>query len=496
MPEEKRNEISIFQESGDRVSTGIGGLDEILEGGLLARRVYLVRGGPGTGKSTLGFHFLYNGAKAGDKTLFITLGESVSQLINNARSIGLDLQDVSILDLTPSSEFFAKDQSYDIFSSADVERGPTTEKITSEIENLKPVRVFLDSATQFRYLTSDTFQFRKQILSLSRYLKEQGATVIFSSEGSTEAPDDDLQFLCDGVINLDFPPEGRSVSITKFRGSGFQSGQHAMRIGVNGISVFPRLVPDKYHAAFTAEPLPFGVAELDKILHGGLERGTVTIISGPAGVGKTTLGLQFVNAAASRSERAVVYSFEEGLETMLRRTDDIKIPMRSMLERGDLEVIQIEPIHYSTDEFASLVKREVEERKTRVIMLDSTSGYKLSLASKDLAGHLYSLCRYLKNMGVTTILISEVESITGEFRATESGISFLVDNIVFLRYVETDGELRRSLGVLKKRTSDFDKSLCEFEITRRGIKVGKPLTMMGGILGGVGLMRSLMGGPR
>jgi len=258
--------------------------------------------------------------------------------------------------------------------------------------------------------------------------------------------------------------------------------------------VFPRLIPDKYHREFKAEPQAFGVPELDKMLSGGLERGTVTIISGPSGVGKTTLGLQFLKEAAGKNERAVVYSFEEGLETMLRRTDDIRIPVRSMIEKGSLSIIEIEPSYYSIDEFARLVKKEVEEHNTKVIMLDSTSGFELALSSTDLAGHLYSLCRYLKNMGVTTILISEVESITGEFRATETGISFLVDNIIFLRYVETNGELRRSIGVLKKRTSDFDKALCEFEITRRGIKVGKPFTMMGGILGGVGLMRSIMSG--
>lgn len=495
MPENRGGEVNL-EKSENRVSTGIEGLDEILEEGLVARRVYLVRGGPGTGKSTLGLHFLTTGAKAGEHTLFITLGEQEQQLRKNAAAIGLNLEGVNFLDLTPAPEYFSKDQSYDVFSPADVERGPTTEKITAKVEKLKPERVFVDSATQFRYLTPDTFQFRKQMLSLSRYLTEQGATVVLSSEGSSEAPDDDVQFLCDGVINLNFPREGRNVSVTKFRGSGFQSGTHSMRITEKGIEVYPRLVPDNYHREFSAESLAFGVPELDKILHGGLERGTVTIISGPAGVGKTTLGLQFLKESARMNERAVVYSFEEGLETILRRSDDIKLSIRPMLEKGTLSVVEVGPSRYSTDEFARFIKKEVEERNTRIVMLDSTAGYKLSLNSTDLASHLYNLCRYLKNMGVTTVLISEVESITGEFRATETGISFLVDNIVFLRYVETNGELRRTIGVLKKRTSDFDKNLCEFEITRRGIKVGKTFTMMGGILGGVGLMRSLMSGER
>ena len=309
--------------SNDRLSTGISGLDEILKKGLIARRVYLVRGGPGTGKSTIGLHFLENGAALNEKVLFITLGEPEEQLRKNAASLGFDLKDVHFLDLTPSSEFFTSSLSYDIFSPAEIERGPVTEKIMGEVKKLSPTRVFVDSATQFRYLTTDTFQFRKQMLALSRYLTEQGATVIFSSEGSSEAPDDDLQFLCDGVINLDFPPSGRTISVTKFRGSGFQSGDHSLRLGSHGITVSPSLIPGLYHRDYVAEPLAFGVSELDKLLHGGLERGTVTIISGPAGVGKTTLGLQFLREAVTREERSVIYSFEEGKETGGRARPDV-----------------------------------------------------------------------------------------------------------------------------------------------------------------------------
>lgn len=400
------------------------------------------------------------------------------------------------MDLTPSSEFFTESQLYDVFSPADVERGPTTDKIKDVVEKLKPSRVFVDSATQFRYLTTDAFQFRKQMLALARFFIEQGATVIFSSEGSADAPDDDLQFLSDGVINLDFQTTRRTISVSKFRGSGFQSGEHAMRLENRGVEVFPQLVPGEHHRDFVPQPLPFGVPELDKLLYGGLERGTVTIVSGPAGVGKTTLGLQFLREAVSRGERSVVYSFEENSETMLRRCDGIRIPVRSMLEQGTLSLVEVEPSRYTTDEFARLVRNEVEENNTRVVMLDSTSGYQLSLSIKDLASPLNVLCRYLKNMGVTTILVSEVESITGEFRATEAGISYLVDNVIFLRYVETSGELHRTIGILKKRSSDFYKTICEFEITGRGIRVGKTFTMMGGILGGMGLVRSLMSGER
>jgi circadian clock protein KaiC len=144
----------------------------------------------------------------------------------------------------------------------------------------------------------------------------------------------------------------------------------------------------------------------------------------------------------------------------------------------------MEPLQCTPDEFARMVRREVEEQQARIVMLDSTAGYRLTLRTGDLVSHLHALCKYLQNMGAAVLLISEVEFITGEFRATEAGISYMADNIIFLRYLEVQGELRRAIGVLKKRLSSFERTLREIEITRYGIKVGRPLTELRGILRG------------
>jgi circadian clock protein KaiC len=467
-----------------RLSTGIAGLDEILEGGLVPTRAYLLRGGPGAGKTTVGLHFLAYGDPGVEKPLLITMGEPEGQIRKNAQMVGLDLGQVTFLDLSPSSAFFTEVQSYDIFAPAEVEREPTTQRIIAQVDMLKPKRVFVDAMTQFRYLASDEFQFRKQALSFLRFLTEQGATVLFTSEGSPEAPDDDLQFMADGVILLNFTAEGRTLGVSKFRGSDFRGGLHAMKLSAAGVEVFPRLLPDNFQQEFVPEALPSGVPELDELLHGGLERGTISVISGPTGVGKTTLGLQFMKEAAGRGERSMVYTFEERVPTILYRAEAVHIPVHAMIERGTLSVVQVEPLQWTPDEFARLVRREVEEHGTRIVMLDSTSGYRVSLRSGDLISHLHALGKYLQNMGVAVLLISEVEAITGDFRATEAGISYLADNIVFLRYFEVQGELRRAIGVLKKRLSSFERTLREIEITRYGIKVGKPLTELRGILNG------------
>lgn len=157
----------------DRISSGISGLDDILQGGFIPQRAYLIRGSPGAGKTTLGLHFLIEGAKNKESVLFITLSETEESIRANASRLNLNLDGVSFLDLSPESEFFAKVETYDIFSPAEVEREPVTKRIVEEIENLRPSRVFIDSMTQFRYLSTDVFNYRKQVLSFLRFLKEK-----------------------------------------------------------------------------------------------------------------------------------------------------------------------------------------------------------------------------------------------------------------------------------------------------------------------------------
>ena len=155
-----------------------------------------------------------------------------------------------------------------------------------------------------------------------------------------------------------------------------------------------------------------------------------------------------------------------------------------MITNGNLSVVRVEPLHLTHDEFANQVRHEVEENKTRIVMIDSVAGYRLAMSGADLASHLLALCKYLQNMGATVILVNETENITGDFRATELGISYIADNIIFLRYLEIYGEMQKAIGVLKKRLSNFEKTLREIEITRYGIKLGKPLVNLRKILSG------------
>ena len=467
-----------------RVSTGITGLDEILYGGLIPRRAYLVSGGPGSGKTTLGLHFLMAGLARGERVLFITFGEAEAELRANAHFLGFDLTQMHFLDLSPNSAFFTEIQTYDIFSSTEVEHEPITQQILAQVESLHPQRVFLDPMTQFRYLAPDSFQFRKQVLALVRFLVEQGATILLTSEATLAAPDDDLQFMSDGVLHLHFNANGRRLNVGKFRGSDFRSGEHTIRLTDRGMQAFPLLLPEQHGQPFVKEALPSGISELDALLDGGLERGTISILTGPTGVGKTTLGVQFMKEAAKRGERSVVYAFEELPTTLMQRCEALSLSVQEMIERGTLSVVPIEPLRLSADEFAHLVRTEVEQQHASVVMLDSIVGYSLALRGEDASRHLRALCKYLQNMGVTVLLVNEVHTIMGDLHVSDIGISYLADTIVFLRYLELKGEIHKVIGVLKKRLSSFERTLREINMSRNGITVGPPMTHLQGILTG------------
>jgi circadian clock protein KaiC len=292
--------------------------------------------------------------------------------------------------------------------------------------------------------------------------------------------------MSDGVLELDHDGDTRRVGVPKFRGSGTESGDHALVIRGDGLHVYPQLVPGDHRAAFTTEAIPSGVDELDALLGGGIERGTISVISGPTGVGKTTTGTQFAAEAASRGERSAVYLLEESAATYRHRSEAVDIPVREMERDGSLAVEEVEPLTVQPEEFADRVRREVEEHDTQVVLIDGIQGYRVSIQGEreDLVRKIHALGRYLRNMGVTVVFVDEVDAVAGEFRATNAGISYLADNVVYLRYLEIDGQLRKVVGVLKKRVGDFERTLREFAITGDGIVVGDPLTDLRGVLSG------------
>ena len=468
-----------------RISTGISGLDEILDGGLIPHQSYLIQGGPGTGKSTIGYSFLEQGVKEGETSLYISFGESSKNTIKNAEKVSIDLSKVKIIDLNGDHDFTKNMESYSVFPTAEVENDSIFTPIIKAMETHKPDRVFLDSITMFQFLNEDQYQTRNLVLSFIKYICSNGATLLMTSELSEKSNEKEATFWVDGIITLTFSPDWRKINVTKYRGSDFRPGNHSFNITDEGLKVFTSLRPNQYSRKFISSPVSSGLPEFDKLLHGGIEKGTTTLVTGPSGVGKTNLCVQFMKEAASRGERSAVYTFEESEEVILKRSESINVPVKNMIEKGLLSINSVEPLSYSPDEFSRMVRDDVEKNETQFILIDSIGGYGMAVREENTLERLHSLTVYLQNMGVTTFLINETQSITGTLESTNMHASYLADNIIFLRYMELESELQKAIGVLKKRLSDFEKSIRRFEITKEGIKVGDRLSGLTGILTGI-----------
>ncbi|TDO78291.1 KaiC/GvpD/RAD55 family RecA-like ATPase [Halanaerobium saccharolyticum] len=290
-----------------RLLTGVEGLDVILNGGLIAKKTYLLRGGPGTGKTTLGIHYLVEGIKNDENSTLITLTENKNKLISDFNNRNFNLEKINFIDLTPSSKLIEDNQQYSVFSVEEVEKKSIIEKIIDELKVSKADRVYFDGLTQLRFLAKNEFEFRNEILSLIQFAVDRKITLLISSEANKNRPDDDLQFMTDGVIDLSFINKNRRyINISKFRGSDFITGKHSLKLTEEGMKVYPRLKINKNEFDYNNEIISSGILEVDNLLHGGIEKGTTTVISGASGVGKTTLGLQFLQAASKRGERSVI----------------------------------------------------------------------------------------------------------------------------------------------------------------------------------------------
>ncbi len=476
-----------------RLSTGAPGADTVLSGGLVPNRSYMLHGEPGTGKTIFALQFLLAGIDKNERVLYITFEESVESIRQNATRLGFDTSAIEFLDLTPQGAHFTTASTYDIFSPDEVESAGFTEPVREAITTIEPDRVVIDPITRLRQLSPNTYQFRQQLMAFFSFLSEQETTVLFTTQPVGDRDEFDYQYLSDGTLTLGYAKKGRIFSVNKFRGSSFMSGDHTLRITDTGLVIYPKLIPQSHRRSFDTDKLSTGVSKLDSLLNGGIERGTITILSGSSGVGKTTTGTHFIKESAARGERSVAYLFDEVKETFTHRAESIGIPITEMLSGGHLSIEEVEPLAVSPDEFAAQVRTAVEQQNARTVLLDGLSGYRLSIRGDEdeLIRELHALCRYLKNMGVTTILTDDVGGVAGALDVTSTNISYLADTIVFFRYVEVDGELRKSIGILKKRISGFDRTLREFEITDTGIQIGEPLRGLQGVLTGVPQLRDL-----
>ncbi|MBX0298221.1 ATPase domain-containing protein [Haloarcula nitratireducens] len=468
----------------ERYSSGIPGLDSLLRGGFVAERIYLVLGSPGTGKTLLGSKFLSTGLENDENVLFIHGEESRADLCLNAEELGINLDGVDFLDLGPESDFFSQERTYDLVNPQDVEYDSYIADIRGAVEDVDPDRVLIDPISQLQYVETTEYQFRKRMIAFMRFLKDRGTTVLATK--TTSDFDDQLQSLSDGIIILERGEDGRRIDVVKHRGVGSRSGTHGMAIRGDGVSVFPSLIPEEHDEAFNPTQIASGIDGFDSLFGGGIERGTVTILSGPSGVGKSSTAAKFLESVASNDRNAVAYLFEESTNMFVHRSETFGIPVTELCDQGTLTLEPIDPLTQSAEEFGQRARAQVEEQDAELVVIDGINGYQSALYGEtdQLARKLHALTRYLKNKNVAVVLIDEIGRVTGLQSPTSSDISYIADNIMFLKYIELDGRLKRVAGVVKKRIGGFEDTFREFTVSANGIDVGEPITNVRGILNG------------
>lgn len=486
-----------------RLSTGLSGLDDILGGGLDPDCLYLVEGRPGTGKTTLGLQFLLEGVKKGEKCLYITLSESETELRLVAARHGWSLENVAIFQLVPPEASVSPDQELTLFHPVETELSETTKLIFDQVRQIQPSRVVFDSLSEMRLLAQSSLRYRRQILALKHFFAGRKCTVILLDDLSSHAEDLQLHSISHGVIlleqlALDYGAERRRLRVSKMRGIAFRGGYHDFTIEPGGLSIYPRLIAAEHHKSFLGEPTPSGSGGLDALLGGGLHRGTSALFIGGAGVGKSTVALSYAVTAASRGEHAVVFAFDEGLGTVYARCDSLNIPLRDLVDKGRITIQQIDPAEMSPGEFVWHVRNAVEKNRARVVLIDSLNGYLNAMPDERfLVLQMHELLSYLNQLGVVTILVLAQHGLIGAMQ-TPVDISYLSDTVLMLRYFEAQGDVRRAISVVKKRSGEHETTIREFQLGSGGIQVGPPLTDFRGVFTGtpeyVGTGKPLMSG--
>lgn len=473
------------------LSTGIAGLDAILGGGLTPDRLYLVEGSPGSGKTTLALQFLRAGAARGERVLYISLSETEEELRAVGASHGWDLAGVNVRELIPSEESLKPDEQYTMFHPSEVELADTTRAILADAENLRPTRVVFDSLAEMRLLAGHALRYRRQILALKQFLLHRECTVLMLDDRAPLEHDIQLQTLAHGVITLEhthpgYGAERRRLLVLKFRGQPFRGGFHDFVIETGGLNVFPRLVAAEHRHRGSRGTLSSGVAELDKLLGGGIECGTSTLIAGAAGSGKSTLAAQFAATAIAAGKSAAMFLFDESAETLLQRADGLGIQLREPLESGRLRMQPVDPAEMAPGQFAHTVVNAVEKHEAALVVIDSLNGYLQAMPEERfLTAQLHELLAYLGHQGAATILVGVQQGMIGAAMQTPVDATYLADGVILMRYFEARGEVRQAISIMKRRGGKHERTIRELRFGPKGIWVGEPLREFRGVLTGV-----------
>jgi circadian clock protein KaiC len=493
MKKERSKQKTPARLNNDYCSSGIAGLDDILNGGLPRDCFYLIQGDPGSGKTTLALQFLLEGVRRGERVFYVTLSETREELLKVTRSHGWSLESIPLLELSAIEQLLRPEAQTTVFHPSEIELNRVSKLLIDESSKTRPQRIVFDSLSEFRLMSETALRYRRELLNLKRHFGQYKSTVLLLDDKMDRGligTDPHVLSLSHGVVEMEqlSPDYGRSrrrLRVLKLRGVKFREGYHDYTIETGGLRVFPRLVAAEHYRKIGRKPVSSGIKALDDLLGGGLDCGTTTLILGTAGTGKSTLAVQYATQMASKGERGMIFAFDETRAIMLTRAKALGIDLEEHLESGNITVQQVDPAEISPGEFASRIRQAVDDG-CKLLVIDTLNGYLNAMpGEKYLINQLHELVTYLNFKGVLTILVLAQHGLVAAAEAPVD-LSYLSDTVVSLRFFEAAGEVKQSVAVIKKTSGRHEKTIREFKLEDgKGIRVGQPLREFQGVLTGV-----------
>jgi circadian clock protein KaiC len=463
-----------------QLPTGVRGLDDILGGGIPEFSFNIIAASPGCGKTTLAHQIVFANATVQKPALYFTvLGEPAIKMLRyqqqytffDESKLGNAIRFINLSDLVLNNDLDA-----------------VLAEIIKQVTATHPSIVVVDSfRTVMRdaMITGSELTMQSFIQGLTQFLTSWEATTFLVGEyGQDEIRGNPLFTIADGLLWLSQVTERNSVvrklQIMKLRGQESVPGLHTVRISAAGLQAFSRtmgLVGKKLKPARRHRRLSMGIPELDKMMGGGIVEGDSLLVAGPSGTGKSALATQFVAAGLRNGEPAVMAIFEERPQGYAERAGSFGLNLETPQQKGKLEILYLRPLDLSVDETMQEILDAIERVGAKRLVIDSLVGFEMALSPgfrEDFRESLYRMIGALTGAGVTILSTVEVEDTFTAFSFSHYTISFLTDDVIRMRYVEIDGQLRKVLVVIKMRGGNHSKDIREYIITDKGMVVIQP----------------------
>lgn len=478
--------------SADQLATGIRGLDRLLRGGLRRSGLHVVLGRAGAGKSIFAHQLGANHIREGGRVLYLTaLVETHQTLISQARTF-------RFFDPGTISHGFYYASLYPA-----LERGGLAamgEEINRLIREREPTLLIVDGLHALKLAASSLLDYQRFIHKLEAQAAVTGMTMALLTHPRGKKPDDATFTIADGIIVLRTVPQQlrsvRLVSVLKLRGVDHIRGWHTAEITADGLQIYPRLealiaAEGLPHQVPELERLPFAADGLTKMMGGGVASSTTTFIIGTPGSGKTFLGLAFLTGGLKNKERALHYGFHETPDRLLMKADAIGLPVRKAVKSGMIRLAWQPPAELLSDEIAQRILDLVDKEGIRRLVLDGYDQFRQGTVTGERSNAFFSaFAHMLRARGVAVVLTQDLARIAGDsFDLPVGEMSQLIDNIIHVRSTELHAQFRRLIAVLKVREQDYDRTIREFTIGPKGIRIGEVFAEGEALLTGVPRVR-------